>query len=32
MATLIGLSIRVKLARSLPDTYKVDIFIEKGKH
>jgi hypothetical protein len=32
MATLIGLMIRVKLHRSLPSNYKVDIFIEKGKH
>ena len=32
MATLIGLMIRVKLLRSLPSDYKVDIFIEKGKH
>ena len=32
MATLIGLMIRVKLYRSLPPRYKVDIRIEKGKH
>ena len=32
MATLIGLMIRVKLHRSLPKTYKCDVFIEKGKH
>ena len=32
MATLIGLMIRVKLLRSLPVQYKVDIFIKKGKH
>ena len=32
MATLIGLMIRVKLHRGLPDNYKVDINIEKGKH
>jgi len=32
MATLIGLMIRVKLLRSLPDFYKIDIYIEKGKH
>jgi len=32
MATLIGLMIRVKLHRGLPDHYKVDINIEKGKH
>ena len=29
MATLIGLMIRVKLHRGLPDHYKVDINIEK---
>ena len=32
MVTLIGLMIRVKLLRSLPSTYKVDLMIEKGKH
>ena len=32
MATLIGLMIRVKLHRGLPDHYKVDINNEKGKH
>ena len=32
MATLIGLMIRVKLHRSLPSHFKVDIRIEKGKH
>ena len=32
MATLIGLMIKVKLQRSLPDLYKSDIYIEKGKH
>ena len=32
MATLIGLMIRVKLHRSLPTRYKIDVFIEKGKH
>ena len=32
MVTLIGLMIRVKLLRSLPATYKVDLMIEKGKH
>ena len=32
MATLIGLMIRVKLLRSLPLQYKVDIYIKKGKH
>ena len=32
MATLIGLMIRVKLHRSLPSRFKVDVNIEKGKH
>ena len=32
MATLIGLMIRVKLHRSLPSRFKVDVYIEKGKH
>jgi len=32
MVTLIGLMIRVKLLRSLPSTFKVDLVIEKGKH
>jgi len=32
MATLIGLSIRVKLLRSLPTDYKVDIAITPGAH
>lgn len=32
MATLIGLMIRVKLHRSLPTRFKVDVFIEEGKH
>ncbi|EFC41285.1 predicted protein [Naegleria gruberi] len=32
MATLIGLSIRVKLLRSLPKRFKVDIFITPGTH
>ena len=32
MATLIGLMIRVKLHRSLPSQYKVDVYIERGKH
>ena len=32
MATLIGLMIRVKLLRSLPLEYKVDIYIKEGKH
>ena len=32
MATLIGLSIRVKLIRSLPSNFKIDVYIAKGKH
>eukprot|EP00761_Pharyngomonas_kirbyi_P011691 gb/GECH01011717.1/.p1 GENE.gb/GECH01011717.1/~~gb/GECH01011717.1/.p1 ORF type:complete len:155 (+),score=27.25 gb/GECH01011717.1/:1-465(+) len=32
MATLIGLSLRVKLLRSLPARYKVDISIAPGTH
>ncbi|KAL9932919.1 hypothetical protein V8E36_008174 [Tilletia maclaganii] len=32
MATLIGLSLRVRLLRSLPPRYKVDISIRKGTH
>ncbi|KAJ1638493.1 hypothetical protein T492DRAFT_943592 [Pavlovales sp. CCMP2436] len=32
MATLIGLSIRVKLLRALPDKLKVDIFVAPGSH
>ena len=32
MATLIGLMIRVKLLRSLPVQFKVDIYIKEGKH
>ena len=32
MATLIGLMIRVKLERSLPMRFKVDVNIEEGKH
>lgn len=32
MATLIGLSVRVKLLRSLPMDYKVDIKITPGSH
>lgn len=32
MATLIGLSIRVKLLRSLPRRFKVDVLISPGKH
>eukprot|EP01089_Gocevia_fonbrunei_P020996 TRINITY_DN7967_c0_g1_i1.p1 TRINITY_DN7967_c0_g1~~TRINITY_DN7967_c0_g1_i1.p1 ORF type:complete len:170 (-),score=28.99 TRINITY_DN7967_c0_g1_i1:76-546(-) len=32
MATLIGLSIRVKLIRSLPSRFKVDVLITPGTH
>ena len=32
MATLIGLMIRVKLHRSLPERFKVEVRIEEGKH
>jgi hypothetical protein len=32
MATLIGLSIRVQLLRSLPDRFKVDVEITPGSH
>jgi len=32
MATLIGLSLRVKLLRSLPPRFKVDIAISPGTH
>ncbi len=32
MATLIGLMIFVKLQRSLPPCYKINIWIEPGKH
>ena len=32
MATLIGLAMRVKLSRSLPARFKVDIFLEAGTH
>lgn len=32
MATLIGLCIRVKLKRSLPSRFKVDVKIEPGTH
>ncbi|KAG1472912.1 hypothetical protein G6F56_001264 [Rhizopus delemar] len=32
MATLIGLCIRVRLLRSLPDRFKVDIKVRKGTH
>lgn len=32
MATLIGLSLRVKLMRSLPPRFKVDIYVTPGTH
>jgi len=32
MATLIGLSIKVKLLRSLPDRFKIDVNITPGTH
>ncbi|CAJ0765081.1 4463_t:CDS:2, partial [Entrophospora sp. SA101] len=32
MATLIGLCIRVRLLRSLPERFKVDINVRKGSH
>jgi len=32
MATLIGLAIRVKLLRSLPDKFKVEVSISPGTH
>jgi len=32
MATLIGLCIRVRLLRSLPERFKVDINVRKGTH
>ncbi|KAI8869770.1 DUF59-domain-containing protein [Ramicandelaber brevisporus] len=32
MATLIGLCIRVKLLRSLPERFKIDIRVRKGTH
>ena len=32
MATLIGLAIRVKLLRSLPERFKVDVKITPGSH
>uniref|UniRef100_A0A7S0VNL1 MIP18 family-like domain-containing protein n=1 Tax=Polytomella parva TaxID=51329 RepID=A0A7S0VNL1_9CHLO len=32
MATLIGLSIRVKLQQSIPQSYKIDINVEPGSH
>ena len=32
MATLIGLMIRVKLIRSLPEYFKIDVYIAPGAH
>ena len=32
LATLIGLCIRMKLERNLPQIMKLDIFIKKGTH
>ncbi|KAF9553814.1 FAM96B protein [Agrocybe pediades] len=32
MSTLIGLCIRVRLLRSLPERFKVDIFLKPGSH
>ncbi|XP_051788019.1 cytosolic iron-sulfur assembly component 2B [Erpetoichthys calabaricus] len=32
MATLIGLSIKVKLLRSLPERFKIDVHISPGTH
>ncbi|KAF5358095.1 hypothetical protein D9756_001971 [Leucocoprinus leucothites] len=32
MSTLIGLCIRVRLLRSLPNRFKVDIFVKPGSH
>ncbi|XP_059390107.1 cytosolic iron-sulfur assembly component 2B-like [Carassius carassius] len=32
MATLIGLSLKVKLLRSLPDRFKIDVHITPGTH
>jgi hypothetical protein len=32
MATLIGLCVRVRLLRSLPSRFKVDIFVHPGSH
>lgn len=32
LATLIGLSLRVRLLRALPERLKVDIFVQKGTH
>ena len=32
MSTIIGLCLRVKLLRSLPPRFKVDIFVEPGSH
>jgi metal-sulfur cluster biosynthetic enzyme len=32
LATLIGLTIRIKILRHFPNNLKVDIFIKKGAH
>jgi len=32
MSTIIGLSIRVRLLRSLPHRFKVDIIVKPGSH
>uniref|UniRef100_A0A8C7QRS8 Cytosolic iron-sulfur assembly component 2B n=1 Tax=Oncorhynchus mykiss TaxID=8022 RepID=A0A8C7QRS8_ONCMY len=32
MATIIGLSIKVKLLRSLPEKFKIDVHITPGTH
>ena len=32
LATLIGLTIRIKIQRNFPQTLKLDIFIKKGTH
>jgi len=32
MSTLIGLSIRVRLLRSLPNRFKIDIYLKPGSH
>ncbi|EDO34306.1 predicted protein [Nematostella vectensis] len=32
LATLIGLCIRVKLEKSLPEKFKLDIYLKKGTH
>ena len=32
MATLIGLCIRVRLLRSLPERFKIDVVVNEGTH